>query len=57
MKKTYILPQMEVEIVETEQMMAQSQFDSTKNSQSIKLTDEEYSGEFCVKEFDTSFWE
>ena len=50
MKKTYIIPQITVEVLESEKMLAASMFDiNNESTQSITPTDEEYDEEFCVK--------
>lgn len=50
MKKTYIIPQITVEVLESEKMLAGSKFDiNNESTQSITPTDEEYDGEFAVK--------
>lgn len=51
MKKTYIQPQTMVELAECEVMLAASTFDANSGSQAITPTDEEYNGEFAVKEY------
>lgn len=51
MKKTYILPQTKVELAECEAMLAASSFDVSSGSQSITPIDDEYNGEFAVKEY------
>lgn len=51
MKKTYILPQTKVELAECEVMLAASSFDVSSGSQSITPIDDEYNGEFAIKEY------
>lgn len=51
MKKTYIQPQTEVKRAQCEMLLAASMFDSSKDKQSIELTDEECNGTFAVKEY------
>ena len=51
MKKTYIQPQVMADSAECEVMLAASLFNNTSDSQSITPTDEEYNGEFAVKEY------
>lgn len=40
-----------IELAECEVMLAASMFDNNTGSQSITPTDEEYNGEFAVKEY------
>lgn len=49
MKKTYIIPQITVEVLESEKMLAASSFTTSSDTQSITPTGEEYDGEFAVK--------
>ena len=56
MKKTYISPLMEVETLGTEQMLAASKLDASSNSTTVTLSDDEYEGEFSVKD-GSSYWE
>lgn len=56
MKKTYIVPLMEVETLGTEQMLAASKLTTDGNTPSVTLSDEEYEGEFSVKA-GSSYWE
>jgi len=51
MKKTYIIPQTMVELAQCEMLIAASQLDVNSDSQGITLTDDEYDGEFSVKEY------
>lgn len=51
MKKTYIQPQTMEEFTQCEMMLAASMFDVNKDSQVITPIDEEYDGEFTVKEY------
>ncbi len=52
MKKTYIIPMISIEVLEAaEIMLAGSQFVSGSDNQQITPTDEDYSGEFNVKDF------
>ena len=51
MKQIYIQPQTKVEPAECVMMLAASKFDYNSGSQSITPTDEEYNGEFAVKEY------
>ena len=52
MKKTYIQPQTKVEFAQCEMMLAASILDNTSDSQSITPSNEDYDGEFSVKEFE-----
>jgi hypothetical protein len=52
MKKIYIQPQTIVEFAQCEMLIAASMLDINKgDSQSITVTDDEYDGEFSVKEY------
>ena len=51
MKKTYIQPLTMVELAQCEMLIAASQLDVNNDSQGITLTDDEYDGEFSVKEY------
>ena len=51
MKKTYIQPQTMEEFTQCEMMLAASMFDISNDSQVITPIDEEYDGEFTVKEY------
>ncbi len=51
MEKTSIQPQTKVEYAECEMLLAASKLDVTSDEQSITLTDDEYNGEFSVKEY------
>jgi len=51
MKKMYIQPLVMVEFAECEVMLAASMFDNNIGSQNITPTDDEYNGEFAVKEY------
>ena len=51
MKQIYIQPHTKVELAECEVMMAASILDSTIDSQSIIPSDDDYNGEFSVKEY------
>lgn len=51
MKKMYIQPLVMVELAECEVMLAASMFDNNSGSQNITPTDDEYNGEFAVKEY------
>ena len=51
MKKMYIQPLLMVEFAECEVMLAASMFDNNIGSQNITPTDDEYNGEFAVKEY------
>ena len=51
MKKIYIQPQTKVEFAQCETMLAASIFDQNSDNQSITPTDDEYNGEFAVKEY------
>lgn len=55
MEKTYIQPQTKVEFAECEAMLAASTLNPNSDSQSITPSDEEYNGEFSVKEYDTDW--
>ena len=46
MKKNYISPSMNLYHIEAEKVLMGSQFDSTKDTQEITPTNEEYSGVF-----------
>ena len=51
MKKSYIAPEFSIEEIDFENMMAASKFDVLGgDTQSIEVTDEEYEGEFSVKQ-------
>jgi hypothetical protein len=51
-KKTYITPQTLIEVAECEMLIAASMLDiNNGDSQSITVTDDEYEGEFSVKEY------
>ena len=47
---------MEVETLGTEQMLAASKLDASSNSTTVTLSDDEYEGEFSVKD-GSSYWE
>ena len=52
MKKIYIQPQTIVEFAQCEMLIAASMLDINKgDSQSITVTDDDYDGEFTVKEY------
>ena len=52
MKKTYIQPQTIVELAQCEMLIAASLLNIDKgDSQSVTVTDDEYDGEFSVKEY------
>ena len=52
MQKTYIKPQTIVELAGCEMLIAASMLDiNNGDSQSITFTDDEYDGEFSVKEY------
>lgn len=52
MKQTYFQPQTKVELAECEIiMLATSTFDNIKDSQTITPSNDEYNGEFAVKEY------
>ena len=52
MKKIYIQPQTIVELAQCEMLIAASMLDiNNGDSQSITVTDDEYEGEFSVKEY------
>ena len=52
MKKIYIQPQTIVELAQCEMLIAASMLDiNNGDSQSITVTDDEYDGEFSVKEY------
>ena len=52
MKKIYIQPQTIVELAQCEMLIAASVLDiNSGDSQSITVTDDEYEGEFSVKEY------
>jgi len=51
-KKTYIQPQTIVELAECEMLIAASRLNiDNSDSQSISVSDDEYDGEFSVKEY------
>ena len=51
MKKRYIQPQTRVEHAQCEMLLAASLLDQSIGNQSVTPTDDEYNGEFAVKEF------
>ena len=52
MKKTYIQPQTIVELAQCEMLIAASMLNiNSGDSQSITVTDDEYDGEFSVKDY------
>ncbi len=51
MKKTYITPQTIVELAQCEMLIAASQLNISNDSQGVTPSDEEYNGEFSVKEY------
>ena len=51
MKKIYIQPQTKAELAQCVTMLASSSFDNNSDSQSITPIDDEYNGEFAVKEY------
>ena len=52
MKKVYIQPQTIVELAQCEMLIAASKLNiDNGDSQSITVTDDEYEGEFSVKEY------
>jgi len=51
MKKTYITPQTTVEFAQCEMLIAASQLNISNDSQGVTPSDEEYNGEFSVKEY------
>ncbi|MBR6031018.1 MAG: hypothetical protein IKP36_03545 [Bacteroidaceae bacterium] len=52
MKKTYIQPQTIVELAQCEMLIAASLLNiDNGDSQSVTVTDDEYDGEFSVKEY------
>lgn len=50
MKKAYIIPQTTVDVAEAEQMLAVSLLDPNRDTQTIKINEDEYDGEFKAKE-------
>ncbi len=50
MKKTYITPLTQVTAAVVTEMLAASKLTPNTDSQDVTLTDEEYDGEFSVKE-------
>lgn len=51
MKKTYITPQTIVELAQCEMLIAASQLNISNDSQGVTPSDDEYNGEFSVKEY------
>ncbi|MBR3858097.1 MAG: hypothetical protein IKM68_08990 [Bacteroidaceae bacterium] len=51
MKKTYITPQTTVELAQCEMLIAASQLNISNDSQGVTPSDDEYNGEFSVKEY------
>ena len=51
MKQIYIQPQTKVEHAQCEMLLAASLLDQNKGNQSVTPTDDEYNGEFAVKEY------
>ena len=51
MKKTYITPQTTVELAQCEMLIAASQLNISNDSQGVSPSDDEYNGEFSVKEY------
>ena len=51
MKQIYIQPQTKVEHAQCEMLLAASLLDQSIGNQSITPTDDEYNGEFSVKEY------
>ena len=51
MKKTYITPQTTVELAQSEMLIAASQLNISNDSQGVTPSDDEYNGEFSVKEY------
>ena len=51
MKKSYITPETMVIVMAMSQMLAASRFTTGSDTQDIILTDEEFDGEFGVKEY------
>ena len=51
MKKSYITPQTIVEVAQCEMLIAASKLDINNDSPSVSFSDDEYNGEFSVKEY------
>jgi hypothetical protein len=51
MKKKYINPQTIISITQCEMLVAASRLDTSKDSQDIIPSDEDYNDEFTAKEF------
>ena len=51
MKKIYIQPKTLVDLAECEMLIAASMLNPNSGSQSITPSDDEYNGEFSVKEY------
>lgn len=51
MKRNYIQPQSKVEFAQCVMMLAASRFNHNDDTQNITPSDEEYNGEFAVKEY------
>ncbi|MBO7069242.1 MAG: hypothetical protein J6W52_11315 [Bacteroidaceae bacterium] len=51
MKKTYFQPKTIIEFALCETMLAASLFDANSDTQNITPSNEEYNGEFAVKEY------
>lgn len=51
MKQIYIQPQTKVEFAQCEMMLAASRLNQNIGDQSVTPSDDEYNGEFAVKEY------